>query len=262
VSTMKNIMKRSLVALLSLAVIALGTLAQATTPQEYATLLLTGAGKAGGGGGGTPTLTFIGATAAAFSGSVATVTNANIGTAAADRLVVVVFTDGATETAPTVTIGGVTATVHAFASGANESTTGIASLLVTAGTTATIVVTYATGTVSDGANFKVYTITGLSSTTPVGTGTNWTSTTNPISTTVATSSGGVVIAGAVMFATVTTVSFSGTETYTMDHTGSQNAFMTEGSGRATGTASSGSSTVTATWAAGSSHTSIAAVSWR
>lgn len=214
--------------------------------------------------GSLPTLAFIGATAATVAGQVATVTSASIGTASADRLVVVVFTDGgsAASASATVTIGGTSATVHAFANGANNNTAGIASLLVSSGTTATIVATYNAGASTDGVNFKVYTIKGLSSTTPVGTGINWDAAASPLSTTLATSSGGVVIVGANRYAVSTTLVFSGTETYTTDHTGSQNAFETEGSGSATGTATNASSAVTATWGGGTNHTAIAAASWR
>jgi len=66
------------------------------------------------GGGGTPTLTYMGSVTPSFAGQVATATGANIGTAAADRLVVVVFAEasGSSETSATVTIGGNSATVH------------------------------------------------------------------------------------------------------------------------------------------------------
>src|SRR6267142_889817 len=52
---MKNIMKRSLAASLLLAIFALASLAQAVTPQQYATMLLTGAGRGSPAGGGCST---------------------------------------------------------------------------------------------------------------------------------------------------------------------------------------------------------------
>jgi hypothetical protein len=214
-----------------------------------------------------PTLTYIGSATPTYAGNVATATGANIGTAASNRLVVVVFfdmADGANSTA-SVTIGGSAATVDTMANSTFNPVQGIASLNVPAGTTATIVVTY--GAAGGNGNFQIYTITGLSSFAHVGANSNWNGGLNPISTTIATSAGGVIITGATQNITPsgTTTSFSGTETYAMDQTDIDVGSIGTGAagvGRATGTSANASSTVTATWNTGSNHSAISAVSWR
>src|SRR5216684_277093 len=150
-------------------------------------------------GAALPTVTYIGAVTPSLAGQVATATNANIGTASADRLVVVVFFDineTSTSAPATVTIGGTSATVHIFQTGAANNVMGICSLLVTSGTTATIAVTYSGAGSQGGGQFGIYNLNRLSSTTPVGTGGAWNNVVNPLSATLATSSGGIVIVGA------------------------------------------------------------------
>jgi hypothetical protein len=98
--------------------------------------------------------------------TVYTFTDHAIGTAAADRLVVVVT--GAEEAslahAPTAcTIGGNAADLVVVSDGANREGSGIFSLVVATGTTATIVVTFS-ATVDRG-RIEVYTITGYASST-------------------------------------------------------------------------------------------------
>jgi hypothetical protein len=146
-----------------------------------------------------PTLTYIGSATPSYAAGVATAIGANIGIASADRLVVVVVGDLGKATGASVTIGGSPATVNALAIGANGPTALIASLLVPSGATADIVVTYAGYDNSNGGVFEVYTLKGLSSTAPVGSGTNYDVSANPLSTRLATSSGGVVIMGAVQY---------------------------------------------------------------
>jgi hypothetical protein len=219
-------------------------------------------------GGGTPTLAYIGIVTPTYSSGVATATGAAIGTAAADRLVVVVFFDEtATNTSlSSVTIGGVTATVNTQSSGGVGVNVfvGIASLNVPAGATATIVATYAnSGNIG---RFQVYTVNGLSSFTPTGAGNNWKVNTGPISTTLATTSGGVVIVGGAIGQGAALVStFSGTETYTTDSSFDADFGSNSGGvGHATGIATNAASTVSDTFTgdSGVNHLAIAAVSWR
>lgn len=209
--------------------------------------------------GGTPTLNYIATTAATIASLTATVTGASIGTAAADRLVVVAIANnfsnmGSGNTlAMTLDSGGgaVAMTQHTY-SGNNGATTGIYSLTVPTGTTATIV-----GTLTGGAfaniNFHVFTITGLSSTTPTGTSSN-TLTASSVSTNVATTSGGVIIAALSTQSTFTNMAGS-TETFTVDFS------STRASAHATGVATNASSTVTNN-ASGSASITVSAAAWR
>jgi hypothetical protein len=109
---MKTITRRALIVFISLVAIALGSLAQAITPQQYATMLLTGVGGSGGGGA---TLTYTATDISKpFSGT--SFTTVNIGTVAADRTIVVTaFVSSNAQAgcenagaAPAVTVGGVT----------------------------------------------------------------------------------------------------------------------------------------------------------
>jgi hypothetical protein len=155
---MKNIVKRSLVALLSLTVIALGTLASiAITPQQYATMMLTGAGRGSPGGGApgggplTYTPTDISQAWNNSGGTSITFTGANIGPVAADRIVVVSLSLNASSAAnahpSSVTVGGLSMTLATGTLGEGASTAGFDYIywrLVTAAdinaTTANIVV--------------------------------------------------------------------------------------------------------------------------
>ncbi len=107
-----------------------------------------------------------------------TFTNANIGTAAADRYVIACI--GLSVTAPatgscvlsTVSIGGTNGTIHANANNSVDTSyaliSGIAGRLVTSGTTATIVVT-TTGPNMTRCFCRIYTMTRARSTTPTDT---------------------------------------------------------------------------------------------
>lgn len=129
-----------------------------------------------GAGGGN--ITYIGSTEVSAGASpVGTFINHAIGAAAADRLVVVLVTGYRTtlpaRTLVSVTIDGVLATTHATVvnNGANcRPNLSISSLVIAAGTTATIVATYDNNLTQ--VTVSVYTITGLSSITPVATGSN------------------------------------------------------------------------------------------
>ena len=101
----------------------------------------------------------VGATTYTFSG-------ADIGTAASDRIVVVVcHTEGATAALSSITIGGSTADIRIQANNGNV-VTAIATRLVTTGTTADIVVTWDTATLR--CVIGIYTVTGANET-PVAT---------------------------------------------------------------------------------------------
>jgi hypothetical protein len=178
-----------------------------------------------------------------------------------------VFTDNninSNGTTASVSIGGNAATVHTFSSGGiNNPYVGIASLVVTTGTTANIVVTYSAGS-AGGGGFGVYTLTGLSSTTPVATAQHYLDTAvTPDSLSLATSSGGVIIVGTNDYANFSTVAFSGNEgTYTTDLNNGSGGFDTFGFGHSIGTGTNASSTVTSTWAAVNSHSAMVVASWR
>jgi hypothetical protein len=118
-------------------------------------------------------ITYIGAaTQNVASGNVATFAAQPIGSASADRLVVVaILTEWWPSDITGVTIGGQAATIHAQGNTANNwGNVAIASASIAAGTTADIAVTV-NGGVGHAFNaaVAVYAITGLSSATPTGT---------------------------------------------------------------------------------------------
>lgn len=212
-----------------------------------------------------PVLTYIGTNTPTYISNVGTVSSANIGTAASNRLVVVVFYDLNQNASAMVSIGGVSATINAISNTPNL-TTGIASLVVPTGTTVSIAVTFSSSA-GFGA-FDVYTITGLSSTTPVGSGTDNASssgTATTSGTTLATSSGGVVVVGSQQYGggSATSDTISGTESYNPDHPSfvPSGGFSRNTTASAQATATSASSSVTATWN-GASYVTMAAASWR
>lgn len=99
-----------------------------------------------------------------------TFTSVNIGTASADRYVVVVVSNGVTtvgRTLNSVSIGGNAATLHVnsrIESGGNDVIIGIAGLLVTSGTSANVVVTFS-GNMNT-CYCRTYALRRLHSTTP------------------------------------------------------------------------------------------------
>jgi len=180
--------------------------------------------------------------------------NCNIGTASADRRVVVVVQHTKSESISSLTIGGVTATLDY-----NVSATrfvGFASLTVTTGTTANIVVTM-TGSV-DNMVISIYTITGLSSTTPIeALAATVTSGTVSTISTLDVEQGGVVIA-AVTGSDINAYTFSGVdEQYDATIESGQRA----ATGYAQTYATSTSYTVSATSALTQSSR-LVAVSWK
>lgn len=124
-------------------------------------------------------------------GNVATFTSKSIGTASADRFVIVcVMFAGGAGTTLSVTIGGSSATQLAFVSSGAGAAAGCYGLTVTTGTTATIAVT--TGTTSGGVGIWVYDAKGLTSTTPTATA-NATNNASALTTSINVSAGGFVV---------------------------------------------------------------------
>jgi hypothetical protein len=154
--------------------------------------------------GGTPTLSFTGK-ASGGSGASNTFTAFSIGTAASNRKVVVIVSsivNSLTAVAPTCTIGGVSATLDAVASGGNDGNgtygfTAIFSLDVASGTTANIVV--AAGTSTFDYSIHVYAVYGVSTASATNTFSGQ-QTTAPTDLSVAVSgSGGAIIAGGLVY---------------------------------------------------------------
>jgi len=119
-------------------------------------------------------LTYIGASSDGGGGTTYTFLSTSIGTASADRLVIVAVTGGhadAKHNLTDVTIGGVSATIHATPADPNTNDSwiscGIASLVVTTGTTATIGVTWDKSI--NGCSVAVYTLKDYQSSTPIDT---------------------------------------------------------------------------------------------
>ena len=121
--------------------------------------------KAAGEAAVPPIVTYIGFTDDIATRSYYTFSATPIGTASADRLVVVAvhLTDYIATALSSVTIGGVTASIDvAPIFNGNKGVVGLASLIVAAGTTATIGVNTAGGP-ARGCSIAVHTITGLAS---------------------------------------------------------------------------------------------------
>lgn len=120
---------------------------------------------------GGPDLTYIGTTSTTAGATTFTFTNHSIGVAAEDRFVIVCAAGADVTNSRQVsscTIGGVAATLIARTANGPDIAVGMYGLVVPAGTTATITVTY-NGSCSR-SSVSVYTMTGWSSTTPVSTG--------------------------------------------------------------------------------------------
>lgn len=150
--------------------------------------------------GGSAVLSYIGRLQSGAQSPI-TFTNADIGTAASDRLVVVLVTYGGnTSSLSSVTIGGTTATPNVTQNGSGWNGVGIHSLVVPSGTTANIVVTTGGGIAQDVLNCYVYTITGLVSTTPTGVNSGYSAgLAGPSTYPVTGTSGGVFIGGAMNY---------------------------------------------------------------
>ena len=120
--------------------------------------------KAAGGAAVPPIVTYIGFTDDIATRSYYTFSATPIGTASADRLVVVAvhLTNYIATGLSSVTIGGVTASIDVAPIFTTKGIVGLASLIVAAGTTATIGVNTAGGP-ARGCSIAVHTITGLAS---------------------------------------------------------------------------------------------------
>lgn len=175
----------------------------------------------GVGDGPPATLGFIGATNYPNDGQTVTFTGVAIGTAAADRYVFITipYYNGGTAnySIASVTIGGVLATIHAqpFAAYDTRGGCAIVSALVPTGTTATVVIAYA----SSGAGYyrpriAVYRVTGLKSNTPFHliTDTDAQGTHVPRTFTVNTVKGGFVLLGCSVYGNSNTRTMSGLTT--------------------------------------------------
>lgn len=146
---------------------------------------------------GPAVVTWTDATSSSTDASAYTFNTRNIGTAAADRIVVVGVSagqSGSTVRTCTVTIGGVTATQLVFVAKTSTNSThvGLFALLVTSGTTANIVVTLSGAQVRCG--IQVWSLTGTGGVvTPANTANNTAASTTAVSTTITTVAGGACI---------------------------------------------------------------------
>lgn len=140
---------------------------------------------------GYPNVTYIGTTVDTATATTYTFTSVDIGTASADRLVVVVAGDydSSGGTLNSVTIAGTAGTL-ADVENSEDQNCAIYYRTVTSGTTATIVVTLSNSSVN--AFISVYTITGLNSITPTGTSSPTAGSTDPTAA-INVSEGGAVI---------------------------------------------------------------------
>lgn len=120
---------------------------------------------------GGPVMTYIGTTSETTGATTFTFTAHAIGTAAADRFVIVCAAGANITTSQTVdscTIGGNAATLIARTVLSDDLAVGMFGLLVAAGTTATITATYSRS--MSRSSISVFTMTGAASTTPRSSG--------------------------------------------------------------------------------------------
>lgn len=171
--------------------------------------------RAASGGGEPPTITYVTSYTSASNATTYSFPSSSIGTASADRLVVVVVENGvigssAARTLSSGTIGGVSATVHTGTSDADTGPTNpvavdMMSLVVASGTTATIAVTLSG--LASCCKISIYTVTSYNSATPtIYTGAG-TLTAQDVSVT-GSHPVGAAICGAVSSATATTFTLS------------------------------------------------------
>jgi hypothetical protein len=177
------------------------------------------------------TVTYLSLNASDVNGTSYTVSGASFGAAASDRYIVIVVTTQSVSGAITVssaTIGGVSAT-SVTSQAANPAAAHMWIAAVPTGTTGDIVVNFSVS--SDHHTVAVWSITGLTSTTPIDTDGN---TVNPPTAVTLTSVAGGVVIGAVWSADAVTVSWSGaTEDY--DSTYVADRQVSGASGATTGT---------------------------
>ena len=142
-----------------------------------------------------PVLTYVTSLSDTADLTTYTFTGASIGTAAADRLVVIVAEtiNTSARTIDSATIGGVAATLVVKTTTTNNAAAAIFSLTVAAGTTADITFTCSGATLR--AALHIYTITGLSSTTATDTDQVVSASATSLTRNVDVSEGGVMIGG-------------------------------------------------------------------
>jgi hypothetical protein len=204
-----------------------------------------------------PRVTFVAATSDTANATTYTFTSASIGTASADRLVVVVATghSASNRTFSSGTIGGNAATV-VLSSASAQPIAGIMALLVTSGTTATIAITFSAGI--SRAAIHVYTITGLGSLTAYHSAGNTTGSGTSLSATPNIPGGGVLIAGAANGGSGSAFSWAGASVDS--NVAPETALMSAAS--ASNLPAETGRTVTASFTGGADAIAIAAASWR
>jgi hypothetical protein len=217
-----------------------------------------------------PTPSYITATPMGSGGGTSTETKTalNLGTAAQDLLLICGVTGaGATVTSATITPSGGGA-INATVVRTDGTTIGCSILQFaipngTDLTNATLVLNLsaAPSTLCD-VGFWTVNVSDLSSTTAVGSNSAVSASAQTVSTTLATSSGGFVIAVAVFGAVgANTLTFSGTESYSRRYERNENSRDHSG-GDSSGNSTNASSTVTAAWTQAASSCRVTAVSWR
>lgn len=152
-------------------------------------------------------------------GATITYTNAPIGTASADRYVIVAVAgeDNANTTITSITVGGNTPTTVVTSNNVRSSLA-IYIILVPSGTTATISATFSIS--KDGSWIGVWTATGLTSITAAGTNTQ---TTNNTAASVTTSDGGFVVGVCGNYGAAATPTWTNlTQRYASTQNGSRN----------------------------------------
>lgn len=208
--------------------------------------------------GGTPSpavLTYIGSTPAIENAATYTFAAHAIGTAAADRLVIVCpAANGGSGTISSVTCGGVAMNAVVTPIEQVNTVAGIYSLLVTTGTTADIVVTYASS--RNRSAISVYTLNNLESTTAYHTATGSAADTDT-AVSINYQDGGAVIGVAHVNGNRTATWTNLTENYdsvvesTSAHTSASKATTTGATGE----------TITVTFSGANDHV-LAVASWR
>lgn len=190
-----------------------------------------------------------------------TYTAFDIGAASSDRLVIVVVPSsggGAGRNISSITIGGVTATLHTNQStGGGQTSICLASANVPTGTTADIVITWSAAPTTQG--LMVWTLSGYSSATPYSSyGNADASSASTKVATLNTVAGGILFVGAMHSAndTVTWSSITEDDDFQVNA-----AAVRMGGGRNSSLTTTVSNTETATWT-GSQFNSIAAAVWQ
>jgi len=162
---------------------------------------------AAGGGGGSPAVSFLTNNGRETLGTTETYNSQTFGDEAADRHIIVGYYGLVLSTAPSCTIGGVSATLVASATAAS-TTVAMFIAAVPTGTTGSIVFTVGSG--GNRHNFGAWRATGLTSATATAFGTDSTLSTGALDTTFSVSAGGIIVGyAATNLNTVTNIDWSG-----------------------------------------------------